>query len=291
VVRRIVIDQASAGRRLDELLSSTLGLSRAQVRRLIEAGAVRHNGKRARKGQALLAGDELAVDEARLHVSLVADPALPLLLRHEDAHLVIADKPTGMPSHPLDPGEQGCLANALLARFPEMAHVGYDARQAGLVNRLDNDTSGLVLAARTAEAFTQLRELLRAGAIHKRYLALTVRELAAQDIRLSLAPRGARVAVVPESDPEGRVTHTRVLGCRAFGQGRFLVELEAAHAYRHQVRVHLAHLGAPLVGDALYGGEPGAHHHLHASRIAFRHPFTGEQLCVESPLPPAWDDA
>lgn len=291
MVRSIVIEATHAGQRLDHGLAGLLGLSRGQVQRLIAGGAVKHNGRRAHKGATLAAGDQLVVDEARLDVSVVADPELALTLRYQDDALVLADKPAGMPSHPLDAGERGCLANALLARFPEMAHLGYDKRQAGLVNRLDNDTSGLLLAARSREAWQALRELLRQGGIEKRYLALTSAAVSVGEVRLWLAPRGARVAVVPAESAEARETHSCVLACTPVRTNRYLVELTAAHAYRHQVRVHLAELGAPLVGDALYGGAAGPHHFLHASRMCFVHPFTGATVDVTSPLPDAWGSA
>jgi 23S rRNA pseudouridine1911/1915/1917 synthase len=291
MVRSIVIGAQHAGQRLDQALAGELGLSRAQVQRLVSSGAVLHNGRRAHKGATLVEGDQLSLDETLLDVSVVPQPELPLMIRYQDDALVLLDKPAGMPSHPLEAGERDCLANALVARFPEMARLGYDPRQAGLVNRLDNDTSGLVLAARTAEAFRELRGLLKEGGIEKRYLALTSGEVPLGEITRWLAPRGPRVAVVKEGESEGRETHSRVLTCTPLRQGRYLVEVAASHAYRHQVRVHLAELGAPIVGDALYGGAVGAHHFLHASRVSFAHPFTGVPLDIASPLPDEWANA
>jgi 23S rRNA pseudouridine1911/1915/1917 synthase len=285
---RIVVTQAEAGQRVDQLLSGRLGVSRARVRRLLEAGQVRRGRSRLAKGDSVTAGDELELDAPDLDPSARPDPSLALVVRHDDAQLVVVDKPAGMPSHPLAPGELGCVANALLARYPEMLHVGYDSRQAGLVNRLDNDTSGLLLAARDRATFEALRVQLGSGHLDKRYLALTERALALGELRGALAPRGTRVAVVADDAPGARPARSVVVSCRPLAHARFLVELEVSRAYRHQIRAHLAAAGAPLVGDVLYGGSPAAHHFLHASRLAFDHPSTGARIDISSEPPADW---
>jgi 23S rRNA pseudouridine1911/1915/1917 synthase len=285
---RIVVTDEEAGQRADQLLAGRLGISRARARKLLEAGELRRGRTRLAKGDFVAAGDELALDDPELDPSARPDPAPVLTIAHEDAQLVVVDKPAGMPSHPLAPGELGCVANALLARFPEMLQVGYDSRQAGLVNRLDNDTSGLLLAARDRATFEALRDLLASGQVEKRYLALTERAVSPGMLEGALAPRGARVAVVPGTAPGAQPAQSRVVACRPLPHGRFLVELEVSRAYRHQVRVHLAAVSAPLVGDVLYGGTPAPHHFLHASRLAFTHPVTGKRIDVTSALPPDW---
>ncbi|HEX5657670.1 MAG TPA: RluA family pseudouridine synthase, partial [Polyangiales bacterium] len=170
-MQQLDIQEQEVGTRLDRVLCNRLTLSRAQVKRLFEAGEVRRNGRRAGKGELCAKGDRVELG-AELRDSRALPDELPLDVRHEDDALVIIDKPPGMPSHPLRPGELGCAANALLARYPEMGGTGYDDRQPGLVNRLDNDTSGLLLAARSPESFAALRSALESGAIEKRYLAL-----------------------------------------------------------------------------------------------------------------------
>jgi 23S rRNA pseudouridine1911/1915/1917 synthase len=286
---RIVVSEREVGMRVDQLVAERLSVSRAEARRLIAANLVQKpNGRAPDKGHMVALGQEFTVlYAAEQGVAAQPDATLTLRIAHQDAQLVLVDKPVGMPSHPLRAGELGCVANGLLAQFPEMLHVGYDTRQAGLVNRLDNDTSGLLLAARDVETFAQLRELLRSGGVHKRYLALTEVAVEPGELSFALAPRGKRVAVVSADEPEARPAQTRVISCEPHGR-YFLVELSAERAYRHQVRAHLAHIGAPLVGDVLYGGSSARHHFLHASRMSFVHPQTQARLDLESQLPDSW---
>lgn len=286
-MQQLEIQEQEVGTRLDRVLCNRLTLSRAQVKRLFEAGEVRRNGRRAGKGELCARGDRVELG-AELRDSRALPDELELDIRYQDESLVIVDKPPGMPSHPLRPGELGCAANGLLARYPEMGGTGYDDRQPGLVNRLDNDTSGLLLAARSPEAFAALRSALEGGAIDKRYLALVSEPVRPQTIELSLAPSPRHRARV-EVNPLGRPAETTVESCRDFGE-LYVLEVRASRAYRHQVRAHLAAIGVPIVGDALYGGRFGRRHYLHASRLAFSHPFTGAPVDVVSEPPSDWPD-
>ena len=143
---RIVVTEQEAGRRVDQLVAARLGVSRTQARKLAAAGRVRRGRIRLDKGDFVSAGDELELDDAELDPSARPDPSLALTVRHEDDALLVVDKPVGVPSHPLASGELGCVANALIARYPDMLHVGYDSRQAGLA--FDGDVYD-GLAART----------------------------------------------------------------------------------------------------------------------------------------------
>jgi 23S rRNA pseudouridine1911/1915/1917 synthase len=286
-VQALQIHENEVGSRLDRVLCERLGLSRAEAKRLFLGGEVRRNGRRADKGELVAYGDRIELGSELSDPRARPDPSVQLVVRYEDEQLVIVDKPAGMPSHPLRPGELGCLANGLVARYPEMAHAGYDTRQPGLVNRLDNDTSGLLLAARSPEAFAQLRGLLEAGEIEKRYLALTACPVPPQRIELALMPSSRHRARV-EVSALGRPACTVVSACWAHGASGYLVEVHAPKAYRHQVRAHLAAVGAPIIGDGLYGGEPAKHHYLHAAELTFVHPSTGQALSVRSELPDDW---
>lgn len=277
-----------AGSRLDRVLCARLGLSRAEAKRLFSGGEVRRNGRRADKGDLVVMGDRIELGSELSDPRARPDASVTLRVLYEDPALVVVDKPPGIPSHPLRPGELGCLANGLLARYPEMAQTGYDMRQPGLVNRLDNDTSGLVLAARDAVVFGQLRNQLEQGEIRKSYLALVERWLDPQAIDLPLAPSSRHRARV-EVSSLGRPSLSEITRCWPHGD-LFLVEVEACKAYRHQVRVHLAALGAPIVGDALYGGGEGRHHYLHASSLGFVHPRTGVELLIRCELPEGWPE-
>jgi 23S rRNA pseudouridine1911/1915/1917 synthase len=285
-LQRLQIRADEAGARLDRVLCDRLTLSRSQAKRLFEGGEVRRNGRRADKGELVVEGDTIDFGEDSASSDAWPDPEVELHVRYEDAHFVVIDKQAGIPCHPLRPGEIGCIANGLLARYPEMVQTGYDARQPGLVNRLDNDTSGILLAARTQPAFAALRAMLETGRIDKTYLALTSQPLKAQRIELPLAPSPRHRSRV-EVTSLGRVAVTDVLACRPAGRF-FLVEARAEKAYRHQVRVHLAAVGAPIVGDSLYGGASGERHYLHAARARFTHPMRGTPMDIEAPLPSDW---
>ena len=273
---RLEIDETGEGERLDRYLVTRVPhMSRAKAKKLVASGSVRVNGKRVAKGVVLAAGDVVTLDAlpppTEFRARPLDDPRVTVL--HEDDACVVVSKPAGMPSHPLEADETGTLANVLVARYPEMATVGYSKREPGLVHRLDTDTSGLVLAARTVEAFHRLRDALRAGEIDKRYVALCVGRVEAPDsVTFPIARKDAKRMRVCRDAIEterygGRPARTEILNA-TWHEGRSLVEVRARTARRHQVRVHLAALGHPLVGDVLYGGPADlAHHALHASAI------------------------
>jgi 23S rRNA pseudouridine1911/1915/1917 synthase len=291
--RTLVVTPSQDGQRLDRALCDALpGLGRAAARRLCEAGLVTRAGRRLPHGARLRAGDvlELPAEELTAAVRPEPDAALALDVVYADTFLLVVDKPAGMPCHPLRPAERGTLASALLARHPELAAVGHGAREPGLVHRLDTGTSGVLLVARDALTFEALCALLRRGAIDKRYLALCAGTLAAPAVHHAyLRARGARVTVRAEPFEDAEPITTELIGAQPIG--RFtLLEVKAPFARRHQVRAHLAALGHPLAGDALYGGptvEGLEHHALHASALSFMHPHQGSALSVQAPLPAA----
>ena len=172
--RRVELEASSAdsGNRLDKFLSQHVtGVGRQRAAELCAAGRVRIDGQRAKKSALLTAGAKITVELAEPKV-LQAEPELALQIRLEQTRLVVVNKPAGMPSAPLTTSERGTLCGALLGRFPEMLGVGYRAREPGIVHRLDTQTSGLLLAARDADAFSRLREALDHERLKKRYLAV-----------------------------------------------------------------------------------------------------------------------
>lgn len=287
------------GERVDVFLVHRIeGLGRARAKALCEEGKVRVNGKRVAKGTRLFEGDVVSLDElpSPSRFEALPDPDLPLRIVFEDADLVVVDKDPHVPSHPLRADERGTVASALVARYPEMRGVGHSPREPGLVHRLDTGTSGLVIAARNAQAFEALTRDLRAGRIDKRYLALVegrVREGLVIDLPIAGDPSDpSRVRVVDDPSQAIRLralpARTEVITVSPLEGARSLVEVRARSARRHQVRVHLAWAGHPLLGDLRYGGPsvPGLDRHaLHASRLVFAHPRTGETLTVASELP------
>lgn len=274
------IGEEDAGKRLDVLLATRVpNLSRGRAKEMIDQGLVLVDGRRARKSYRVSPSDRVSLTRLPEPVDFDAtpDPDLPLRVLLETDDLVVVDKPVGVPSHPLVAGELGTLAGALVARYPEMRGVGYSRREPGIVHRLDTHTSGVMLAARNARSFEALRAQLRAGQIEKRYLARCVGVVSApRTIEAPIAsdPRDPR-KVKACSDPReikrlaAKAARTEVLRSVPVAHGS-LVEVRANSARRHQIRVHMASIGHPLLGDTLYGGpalENGGHHLLHALSI------------------------
>jgi 23S rRNA pseudouridine1911/1915/1917 synthase len=290
MTRTLQLPAEVSGRRLDVVVGEVLGLSRARVKSLFESGAVRVDGRRPSKGDRATGGSRVEVELAEEAPALVPEPGLTLPLLYEDDWLVAVDKPAGMPSHPLKPGETGTAANALAARFPEVALAAEDVREGGLVHRLDIETSGVLLAARDRGTWQAVRTLFRERAVDKRYWALVSGPIAdAGAIELPLRHKGeGRVEPALEGGEPGReaLSEFRVL-VRAGELS--LVEVRILTGVLHQVRAHLAAIGAPVVGDALYGGKPLPNlgrFFLHARSLGLVHPRSAVALHLESPLAP-----
>lgn len=291
------VSASEAGQRFDAVVRARCPTSSAAlVRRAIESGGITVQGRACGKGDKVRAGDVVVVmqlaESADLRVA--PNPALPLELLFRDDDLVAVNKPAGMAVHPLRPEETDTLANALVARFPEIAQLGDQPLLAGVVHRIDTDTSGVVLAARTAAAFAALCAQFAARQVAKTYLALAT-GFVKQDTELvhELAhhptQRGrmvdARSLRVPER-PMHAVTSFHAL--RRVGDCT-LLEVTILTGVTHQIRCQLALIDHPLLGDTLYNGPavPGfPRHFLHASAVAFTHPRTGEPVRVEAPLTP-----
>jgi 23S rRNA pseudouridine1911/1915/1917 synthase len=292
-VPAFTVADADDGARLDQWLAQVLGCSRREAQRLIGEGAVRIDGARAAKGTRLRRGAAIVVEQGVPVADdkrPVPEAATPLEVVHADDAIVAMVKPPGVPTHPLRPGERGTLANALVARYPECALVSDDPREGGVAHRLDRDTSGLVLAARTRAAWSSLRRAFAAGAVEKEYLALVAGappERGVIDAPLVHAGKRTRVARTRDLAAQSATTAYAVL---ARGEELALVLATSTSGRMHQVRVHLMHLGHPIIGDALYGGPPPAPgtrgHFLHASAVTFTHPTTGASTTVRAPLPP-----
>lgn len=268
---RFQTDESESGERIDRVLVARLDyLGRKLAGQLCDAGLVRVDGKRVRKSKLVYPGNEVIV-ERHSHGQADAAPDIELHVVLERPDLLIVEKAAGVPTTALVGKEQGTLAGALLARYPELTEVGYGPREPGLLHRLDTYTSGLVLAARDTHTFNRLHEALTSGNITKRYLALVPHGiLPSEGTRTSgLAPDPHdRRRVIEAEARRSFTTHFRVTRQQA---NLDLVEVTVSAAYRHQIRVHLAALGAPLLGDELYGSKHidlSPRHALHASYIA-----------------------
>jgi 23S rRNA pseudouridine1911/1915/1917 synthase len=264
---------------------------RRQLAELFEAGAVRLRGKRAKKGDRVVAGD--VIELLREPVSgdalrPVPDGGVPIEILLERDDVVVIGKPAGIPSQPLRAGERGTAANAIVARWPECAAIGDDPRDGGLVHRLDIGTSGALVAARSAAAYRALRDAFGQGLVDKEYVAITEGRPVSRDCDAPLVQRGDHVRV---DHTDGLPAYTSFVVERA-NDRHALVRCSAQTGRMHQVRAHLAHVGAPIAGDTLYGGKPLGDHQgffLHAARIAL--PLGNEKVVVEAPLPARFRDA
>jgi 23S rRNA pseudouridine1911/1915/1917 synthase len=282
-----VLDVQAPGRLDAFVMAAGLPLSRRMVHDLITDGVVRLNGRRAPKGARGAVGDRVTVPWL---TTLSPEPDLPVRIAHVDAQVIALDKPGGMPGHALDPRRLGTVAAFLVARWPETARIG-EPFSGGLVHRLDTGTSGLLLAARTVAAFDALRAAFRARQVTKRYLAITAGTLdAATDVAHPLAHDSAdrrRMCIARDGDVSW-VAHTHVEPLARAGN-RTLVAATIRTGVTHQVRVHLASIGLPVVGDLLYGGTEGGlapgRHALHASTLTIVSGVLDEPLALESPLP------
>lgn len=289
-----VVAEDEAGLRVDQLVVRHAGeLGRRGVAELFRRGLVRADGRVAKKGDRATAGRTVSVVRGDA-TPIKPEPEAPLDVRLERDDLVVVRKPAGQATAPIRLGEVGTLAGALLGRYPELLGIGHQTREPGLLHRLDTQTSGLLVAARTLPAFEHLWRALSEGRLEKRYLAVVEsRDLPESGvIESTLGPDPGdprRVAATTAPSLRGRpsITHWRRVRVGA----RFaLIEVTAPHAYRHQVRVHLASIGYPIAGDALYAGpaaeELGPRHALHANYLAWSGDEDVPGFAVEDPLPP-----
>ncbi|HVN85071.1 MAG TPA: RluA family pseudouridine synthase [Candidatus Binatia bacterium] len=285
----------SPPQRLDVFLARVLpNGSRQRAQTLIASDAVRVNGRRRTKGSLVATGDVVRVegDAAASPAALPDNPDLRVPILYEDPDILVVDKPAGMPSHALRLDERTTLANFLVTHFPDLRTVGPKPGEVGLVHRLDTDTSGLLLVARNEAAYSSLRGQFAQRAITKEYVAVVGGDLSqAGEIHFPIAhdPRNPRRmrACVSADEAHARRARPALTRYRPLQRGDHatLVAVEIPTGVMHQIRVHLATIGHPIVGDDRYGGAPAVRQLLHARRITFAHPRTGRRVNVESPAP------
>jgi 23S rRNA pseudouridine1911/1915/1917 synthase len=283
------------------VVARRLSTSRTRAATLIATGGVRVAGRAARASYLAQAGDDVAVDVPPPDGREILPEPIPLNIVYEDAVLLVVDKPAGMVVHPAPGHWSGTLVNALVGRTPDGAHEvgepapGADAPpdRAGIVHRLDKETSGLLLVAKTERVHRLLAQAIAARRVHRRYAALIWGHIVSGGVSVD-APIGRdprdrkRMAIVP-SGRTARTDFTRVARFDAFD----LLQARLHTGRTHQIRVHLASVGHPVVGDDTYGGGggrrlvglPPRRHFLHAAWLTLAHPVTGAPLDLRAPLP------
>ena len=295
--RRATVPEAAAGRRFDAVLAELFPeYSRSRLAAWIRSGDVLLDGTQARPRDAVRGGevvDLVAVVETQVRAEA---EDIPLRILHEDAQVIVIDKPAGLVVHPGAGNPAGTLVNALLHHDAALATLP----RAGIVHRLDKDTSGVMMVARTLSAHTALVAQLSARQVHRQYLAVVVGALVSggtADAAIDRHPRD-RIRMAVREDGRDAVTHFRL---RERFRAHTLLECRLETGRTHQIRVHMAHLKHPIVGDPLYGGPlklpKGSgdalvaalrgfrRQALHAETLEFAHPASGEPVRCEAPVP------
>ena len=290
--------------RLDSFLASRIeAISRTRLQRAIEDGDVLVNNRTAKASYRLRSGDQIEVDLPEPPPAELLPESIPLNVVYEDDDLIVVDKPAGMVVHPGAGIEQGTLANALVSHFNQLSGVAGRIRP-GIVHRIDKETSGLLVVAKNDRAHEKISDQFRDRRVFKMYLALVYGRVSEErgeiEARIGRSPHNrTRMAVLKGN--AGRTAHT-VFQVEKRYQDFTLLKVEIKTGRTHQIRVHLSHIGHPVVGDATYGqGRENSvreaaikqqvkmlgRHFLHSSRLAFDHPGSHERMEFSSPLPPA----
>jgi 23S rRNA pseudouridine1911/1915/1917 synthase len=309
MIRRFKVGQPSAGTRLDVYLVSVCSdLSRSRVQKLIEEGAVRVTGAPGRRSHSVRAGDEIEIDVPEPREVTIEPEAIALSVLYEDEHLLALDKPAGLVMHPSPGHGSGTLVNALLHHIRDLSGVGGELRP-GIVHRLDRDTSGVLLVAKSDLAHASLSRQMKKRSMRKEYLALAagVPKVRKGEIAFAVGrdPRDRkrmkafrRAETPPAGAREARTLYE--IEREWFALGLTLLRCRLVTGRTHQIRVHLAAEGLPVVGDPVYGRPryervrdsvlkkkltEFPRQALHAERIAFRHPASNDPMEIVAPVP------
>jgi 23S rRNA pseudouridine1911/1915/1917 synthase len=282
-----------SGIRLDKFVGDKCpGLSRTHARELIDNGFITVRGNSVKPSLKLNAGDKISVIIPAEQPATIAAEKIPLKIIYEDTDLLVVDKPAGMAVHPAPGSPEHTLVNAILSYLPSLAEDAESLRP-GIVHRLDKDTSGLILVAKNRVAQAALSDQFKSRSVSKYYLTLVNGKLTPEkgiiEAAIGRDPHNRQKMAVTEDGREAR-TEYRVI--RYYGNYT-LLEIKPETGRTHQIRVHLAAIGFPVMGDATYGFKSPhlSRQFLHAHRIRFKLPATGEYVEFESPLPPDLEKA
>jgi 23S rRNA pseudouridine1911/1915/1917 synthase len=305
--KSITVKSADAGVRIDKYLASLpkLGLSRSKIEKLIDDGLVLVDGSPIVSRHLVRAGEKIAVTIPLPPPSNLVGENLAIEIVYEDEHLAVVNKPAGMVTHPAAGNQTGTLVNALLHRFGALAESG-GMNRPGIVHRLDKNTSGLLVVAKTETAFAGLQKAIQARRVVRTYWAIIcghMKEMEGTiDLPIGRSRRDRKKMIVTDSNSREAQTHYRVVErYRSYDR----LEITLGSGRTHQIRVHFSHLGHPVLGDPEYGGRDSWHRGLstpdrllakkllgalprqalHAVRLEFEHPVTGKKMKFEGALP------
>ena len=294
--QRVELTLVAPGQRLDRALAAAMpDLSRAQWQRLIKEGHVTLAGQPARASFRLEGGERVVAMIPEVEETELLPEAIPLDVRYEDGDVLLINKPAGMVVHPAAGHEHGTLVNAVLAYCPDLEGVGGE-RRPGIVHRLDKDTSGLILVAKNDRALRHLQAQFKARTVGKVYVALVEGQIqppsALIDAPIGRDPRQRKrmsVILSRTGSVHARPAQTRYRAVTVYDDYS-LLECELHTGRTHQIRVHLAYIGYPIVGDTIYGRRRQRislkRHFLHAAELTFRRPSDNEEITFRTELPP-----
>lgn len=295
-VRSYEVPSRAAGVRLDQFLVESSGWSRAGVQRLIHQGRVRIGDQPKKASYRVRARDRVIVAVPPPEPAGIEPEPIPLDLLYEDRDLLVVNKPPGLVVHPAAGHRGGTLVNALLHHCPELSAIGGIERP-GIVHRLDKETSGCLVVAKTEKAHQNLSRQFQARRVRKTYLAAVhgVVRSGQRKITLPIGRHERERKRMGVRTRKGRETETTFRVLHSAGDCS-LVEVMPTTGRTHQIRVHMAAIGHPVIGDTLYGGRRERksrwkvpHHLLHAWKLAFTHPCTGAWVNTTAPLPPGFE--
>ncbi len=293
-MKKIYIDEADVGKRIDAYLAENTEFSRANVQRLIENENIKVNGKKVKVSYKIQKDDEILIEyEEPKEISLKAQN-IPVDVLYEDDDIIVINKPKGMVVHPANGNPDGTLVNAVMAICKDsLSGIGGEIRP-GIVHRLDKDTSGVIIVAKNDKAHINLSEQIKKHTVEKTYIALVKGFVKENEATINM-PIGRstkdRKKMAVNKNGKNAVTHFKVI--ERF-RNYTLLEVKIETGRTHQIRVHLSEIGYPIVGDTTYSNgknEWGIEGQcLHAKSLRFKHPINGKEMFIEAPLPQYFED-
>ncbi len=289
-MEKYIVESENIGKRIDAYLANLdIGLSRVSIQRMIEEGKIKVNEKNVKQSYKVQENDKITVEPEEVKPSNIKPEEIPIDVIYEDDDIIVVNKPKGMVVHPAVGNLEGTLVNSLMARCKDsLSGIGGELRP-GIVHRLDKDTSGILLVAKNDKAHINLSEQIKNHEVQKTYIAL-VRGIIKENEATINMPIGRstsdRKKMAVNKNGKEAITHFKVL---KRSDEHTLLEVKIETGRTHQIRVHLSHIGYPVVGDTTYSNGKNKWNVvgqcLHAKSLKFRHPITGKEMFLEAPLP------